>query len=298
MGTFAILISISVGVQIGFWILSFVSILKHVGWNGGKKILWALVVFILGPLGTFLYLMFDQKKKWAIIFLILFIVPWIIVFMSLDKFFNPSENVGVFDSTTGQIQSKSISQTDKIKLSVGDEMTIIIVEALNSDLKKYYNDNGHYPIGNKILVGSDEARYLISSGFVAATNGSTGDYFNDLKHPYTDENEAFRNIIYSAENNNQSYRITFMIVIDDRYSKGEHYATPSGIDQDDNQNFINNTSDLSSIDSDNDGLSDKDEINIWHTDPYNPDTDGDGYLDGDEVESGYNPLGEGEIKEL
>ncbi len=46
------------------------------------------------------------------------------------------------------------------------------------------------------------------------------------------------------------------------------------------------------IDTDNDGLSDEDEI-IYGTDINNPDTDGDGYLDGEEVESGYNPLGEG-----
>ncbi len=37
------------------------------------------------------------------------------------------------------------------------------------------------------------------------------------------------------------------------------------------------------LDSDGDGLSDWDEINIYHTDPHNPDTDGDGLSDGDEV---------------
>jgi outer membrane protein OmpA-like peptidoglycan-associated protein len=36
-------------------------------------------------------------------------------------------------------------------------------------------------------------------------------------------------------------------------------------------------------DSDDDGLSDEDEINIYNTDPFNPDTDGDGLSDGDEV---------------
>lgn len=42
-------------------------------------------------------------------------------------------------------------------------------------------------------------------------------------------------------------------------------------------------------DSDNDGLKDWQEIQIYHTDPCNPDTDGDGYLDGEEVASGYDP---------
>lgn len=43
------------------------------------------------------------------------------------------------------------------------------------------------------------------------------------------------------------------------------------------------------IDSDHDGLSDRDEI-LYGTDPFNPDTDGDGYLDGEEVATGHDPL--------
>jgi len=54
--------------------------------------------------------------------------------------------------------------------------------------------------------------------------------------------------------------------------------------------------DLSKQDSDEDGLSDADEIGLWRTDPENPDTDGDGHYDGDEVEAGYNPLGDGELE--
>lgn len=45
---------------------------------------------------------------------------------------------------------------------------------------------------------------------------------------------------------------------------------------------------VDNVDTDNDGLSDKEEI-IYGTDPNNPDTDGDGYSDGDEVNSGYDP---------
>ncbi len=43
-------------------------------------------------------------------------------------------------------------------------------------------------------------------------------------------------------------------------------------------------------DSDNDGLKDWQEIQIYHTDPCKADTDGDGYLDGEEAASGYDPL--------
>ena len=51
------------------------------------------------------------------------------------------------------------------------------------------------------------------------------------------------------------------------------------------------------LDSDQDGLSDADEINVYGTNPLKSDTDGDGYLDGDEVNNGYNPLGEGRLSQ-
>lgn len=45
-----------------------------------------------------------------------------------------------------------------------------------------------------------------------------------------------------------------------------------------------------SKDSDSDGVSDFDEINLYKTDPKIPDTDNDGVSDGVEIISGYNPL--------
>lgn len=53
---------------------------------------------------------------------------------------------------------------------------------------------------------------------------------------------------------------------------------------------------LKKMDSDNDGLSDYDEIYIYHTDPHNPDSDGDGYSDGHEVQHGYDPNKNGDDK--
>lgn len=43
------------------------------------------------------------------------------------------------------------------------------------------------------------------------------------------------------------------------------------------------------IDSDNDGLANEDELNVYLTDPYRADTDGDSYKDGVEVLNNYNP---------
>ncbi len=44
------------------------------------------------------------------------------------------------------------------------------------------------------------------------------------------------------------------------------------------------------VDTDGDGLSDTDEVRIYHSDPAKTDTDGDGYRDGDEIAQGFSPL--------
>jgi hypothetical protein len=47
---------------------------------------------------------------------------------------------------------------------------------------------------------------------------------------------------------------------------------------------------VAAFDSDHDGLIDYDELNVFHTDPANPDTDCDGMTDGAEVRAGTSPL--------
>lgn len=55
--------------------------------------------------------------------------------------------------------------------------------------------------------------------------------------------------------------------------------------------FVSSTpNNLIVIDTDQDGLSDEDEIGVWLSDPNNQDSDGDTYLDGQEVLSGYSPI--------
>mgnify|MGYP001558232854 CR=1 FL=1 len=52
------------------------------------------------------------------------------------------------------------------------------------------------------------------------------------------------------------------------------------------------------FDTDNDEVSDGDEVLVWKSDPLKPDTDGDGFLDGAEIKNGYNPIGPGKIFEI
>lgn len=46
----------------------------------------------------------------------------------------------------------------------------------------------------------------------------------------------------------------------------------------------------STLDSDGDGIADVDEVHLYRTDPFNPDTDGDGINDGVEIMRGFDPL--------
>ncbi len=59
-------------------------------------------------------------------------------------------------------------------------------------------------------------------------------------------------------------------------------------------NPLDTGSDLNDADSDNDGLSDGDEVLIHFTDPNDDDTDGDGYSDGYEVNLGFDPRDPGD----
>jgi len=53
--------------------------------------------------------------------------------------------------------------------------------------------------------------------------------------------------------------------------------------------------DITMPDTDSDGLFDREEVYSFKTDPLNPDSDGDGFFDGAEVKSGYDPLGTGRL---
>ena len=55
---------------------------------------------------------------------------------------------------------------------------------------------------------------------------------------------------------------------------------------------------ISLSDTDGDGLFDREEVEVYKTDPLSHDTDEDGHNDGDEVKGGYNPKGDGELRDI
>jgi hypothetical protein len=55
---------------------------------------------------------------------------------------------------------------------------------------------------------------------------------------------------------------------------------------------------LESADTDGDALFDNEEVNVYRSDPKNPDSDADGFEDGDEVQRRFNPNGDGPLFDL
>ncbi len=67
------------------------------------------------------------------------------------------------------------------------------------------------------------------------------------------------------------------------------FTAPTGAYKSGEQLRLEEIAALKARDTDGDGLSDYDELNIYLTSPYLPDTDSDGIPDGDEVRSGDDP---------
>ncbi len=84
--------------------------------------------------------------------------------------------------------------------------------------------------------------------------------------------------------------------VDDNLLFGEESDTDSDGLDDRREETLG--TDPTKIDSDQDELSDGDEVIIWSTDPLNPDTDNDTYLDGKEIKAGFSPKGPGKLFEV
>lgn len=76
-------------------------------------------------------------------------------------------------------------------------------------------------------------------------------------------------------------------------------ATPIVVDSDgdglSDAQEIEIGTDPDEVDTDNDELGDREEVVVYGTNPLEEDTDGDGYPDGSEVRNGYNPNGSGRL---
>jgi S1-C subfamily serine protease len=128
---------------------------------------------------------------------------------------------------------------------------------------------------NKII--SKDAKLKINNEFSSAIKMESA--FQKL----STKEVLFQTMSYSIDLNSQYLLVASLVVYDkDKKVYGAAVA--------DFNKIVASLTANSKVDSDNDGLSDGEEIKLG-TDPKNPDTDGDGYTDGSEVVNGYNPLG-------
>lgn len=160
-----------------------------------------------------------------------------------------------------------------------------------ADAEMYASDNKKYFIlGLIILVAAG----LIFGGFWA---------FNKFGQTQ----------IKKIENNNtQSQNVTEPTATEPVTEKKEESAVPQvpvvpvapvavdsdqdGLTNEEEVNIYKTNPDVT--DTDGDGLFDREEVKVYKTNPLKKDTDGDGHSDGVEVKSGYNPNGPGKLYEI
>ncbi|MDD4901758.1 MAG: hypothetical protein PHE24_01345 [Patescibacteria group bacterium] len=183
-----------------------------------------------------------------------------------------------------------------------DAKRVADIKQIQTALELYYDDNGRYPasfdLSGSGSLKSDTATYM----YILPAN----------PEPRTDGGCPDENYSYSTDSAGTSYQLNYCLGGEAAgIPAGPNIATPSGIsDRTTNGSAhpLNSGDTVSSSapgnaqsdvdngqDSDQDGLTDWQETNIYHTDPNIADTDGDGYQDGAEVESGYNPNGPGKL---
>lgn len=151
-----------------------------------------------------------------------------------------------------------------------DAKRIADVKQIQTALELYYNDESLYP---EELAGITDI-YMRS---IPQNPTPIGDNCGQESYEYnSSEDREYYSLTYCLEGDTGSIKA------------GQNIATPAGLNAGNPEKQLLN-------DDDKDGLNNFEEINIYHSDPENPDTDGDGNSDGDEVRSWYDPAGEGEL---
>lgn len=166
-----------------------------------------------------------------------------------------------------------------------DQQRFFDVGTITKALELYYADNGSYPLEPSGRPLSGAVGSLTNVGFRADNPAGVRVYLKTLPTPPAADAYFYK----SADGKN----FTLMFSLENGIAKltaGTHTASRAGLDVDLSQTEDNSSKIYrSSLDSDNDGLTDVEEA-LYGTDPRKADTDGDSYADGHEIEFGYNPL--------
>lgn len=148
-------------------------------------------------------------------------------------------------------------------------------------------DNGFVLASNIVKMIADE-----DYGYVMEQTDTDGDGLIDLyEHIFGSDKNA-----EDTDGDGLSDYIEVMIIgTDPLYKDTDENGVEDGDEDYDGDGLTNLQevyygTDLTLKDTDNDDLTDYEEIFVYGTDPLNPDTDGDGINDGDEIKLGLDPL--------
>lgn len=145
----------------------------------------------------------------------------------------------------------------------------------------------------KILVLAGTA--LVIVGGIGFAGWFLYGYFTKPVSPLTKEPPAIQNQNLNQPPVNQNANINQPAVIS---NANLNQAVPpvdtdlDGLSDDEEAMYGTNPT---KVDTDDDSLTDRDEVKVFKTDPTNPDSDGDGFKDGEEVRKGYDPKGTGKL---
>ena len=167
----------------------------------------------------------------------------------------------------------------KDNIESGSEKEIIVA---NGRRHKIYSEVSSPKFGSdsKIIVYREKK---IEQWFIVL-NEKEGKAYDYVWDPIFSHDNKY--ITYGAKKGNELWWVVEEV---DKFGMTDPTTEPQILTNMDETNASS-----SDIDSDNDGLTDTQEVQ-YKTDQKNPDTDGDGFKDGDEVNNGYNPNGSGKL---
>ncbi|MBI5733870.1 MAG: hypothetical protein HY973_02915 [Candidatus Kerfeldbacteria bacterium] len=239
-----------------------------------------------------------QKRNWLVIILSVLVLAIVVslVYWFMSRQGSPppgsiSQEAGLTNqpevtATTGEPAVPPAPTTTAAERDSGRYRDI---RNLQTALELYKGEQKKYPVALLPLVlGLESTRVLSTAGFTSQAQGTI--YLD--KVPANHQPGGLDYLYESGDGTN--YTITFSLEEGTAgLGSGEHKATTQGID--------NGTAEVAppllprtvtppnlSLDSDQDGLTDMEEI-VFGTDPKKPDSDGDGFLDGSEVAQGFDP---------
>lgn len=162
-------------------------------------------------------------------------------------------------------QFSSVTEPKVDASELNDEDTVLVARELDSVMIKYKNDlDTEIKSFTRAIRSADELQVEYSRKRLDDLKSfMLNDYQSDTDRDFSR---------YVEEKLSEELK-----VVEEKIKKTEEIAK-------------NRTGEAISVDTDNDGITDFDEINIYKTNPESADSDGDGISDSDELLQGFNPV--------